>query len=316
MIKFLIVLTHCSNLLPVVEGTTSATIVPPGAWNSHVHCFDPEKHPFKSTRAYTPQAAPLSSLYNNALTDNIMIVQATIEDGPAGLIDNLVEAHEKYPGNVFRGTIFADPEPGNELWKLSSCQFDHFHNVGVRSIRIHGSYGGNGNNLTWVHEQLRMAARLYPVKQYGWSLSAQLPLGIWAELADALLHDEELADVRIIADHNGSATPQDVGGMELNTFTNILSTGKLSVKIGALHRRSPEDVRLMMPVVKLFAERAPKGIIWGSDWPHVDTTEHGLSPAPPLEVDTIIELDLLRSWLTNSQWNGMMVENPTWLFDS
>ncbi|KAI9170712.1 4-sulfomuconolactone hydrolase [Paramyrothecium foliicola] len=289
-------------------------VVPPGAWDCHVHCFNPELHPFKDTRTYTPQAAPLSSLYEKAQTGNIMIVQATIEDGPSGLLNNLVQAGNRYPDKHFRGTILADPEPGRELSRLQNCQFDRFHNAGVRSIRIHGSYGGNGNNLTWVLNEFRRAARLYPVTKYGWSISAQLPLNMWAKLGDVLLHDDELAGIHIIADHNGSATPQNLGEPELETFVGLMIAGKLSVKIGALHRRSPGNVAMMEPVIKMFADKAPRAIVWGSDWPHVDTTAQGPIPAPPLAVDSDGELQLLREWLSDSQWNKLMVENPSNLY--
>jgi hypothetical protein len=179
------------------SSTTRDTIgaPPPGAWNSHVHCFDPEKHPFKDTRAYTPQAAPLDSLCSNVLTDNVMVVQASIEDGPGGLFSCLAWAREKHGDGVFRGTIFADPEPGRGLENVGQAEFDRYHEAGVRSIRIHGSYGGSGTELDWVRDQFRSAARLYPVRRYGWSISAQLPLKMWSAIAATLRQDADLAGV-------------------------------------------------------------------------------------------------------------------------
>ncbi|KAK8049875.1 hypothetical protein PG994_011605 [Apiospora phragmitis] len=216
-------------------------ITPPHSWDSHVHCFNPVKHPFKPSRSYIPEAAPLSALVESTYADRIMMVQASIEDGQGNLIDNLEEGRARYPEKLFRGTIFLGPG-----------DFARFHAAGVRSIRIHGSYGGNGDNATWVRGQLRRASRLEGVARYGWSLSAQLSLRMWAAMADYLLHDEELRDVRIIADHNGSATPEDVSSPEFEAFLGLLAAGRVHVKIGALHRRTPDDIRHMQNVVEIL----------------------------------------------------------------
>lgn len=299
-----------------VTARMAERITPIHSWDSHVHCFNPAKHPFKPGRSYTPEAAPLSALVESTYADRIMMVQASIEDGPENLIDNLNEGRTKYPEKLFRGTIFADPEPGRALDKLlGPDDFARFHAAGVRSIRIHGSYGGNGDNATWVQEQFRRAAQLEGVARYGWSLSAQLSLRMWAAVADFLLHDEELRNVRIIADHNGSATPEDESSPEFDAFLGLLSAGKVSVKIGALHRRAPDDIHRMRTVVERLVASCPAGFVWGSDWPHVDSTQKGESPSPPLPVDTAGELRALKLWLSEEQWNSMLILNPSKLFD-
>ncbi|KAK8027483.1 hypothetical protein PG991_004539 [Apiospora marii] len=291
-------------------------ITPLHSWDSHVHCFNPAKHPFKPSRPYTPEAAPLSALVEDTYADRIMMVQASIEDGPENLLDNLNEGRAQYPEKLFRGTIFADPEPGRALENLlGPGDFARFHAAGVRSIRIHGSYGGQGENATWVQEQFRRAARLEGVARYGWSLSAQLSLRMWAAAAEFLLHDEQLRGVRIIADHNGSATPEDVSSPEFETFLGLLAAGRVSVKIGALHRRAPDDIRRMQTVVQQLAASAPAGIVWGSDWPHVDSSQAGETPSPPLPVDTAGELRALKSRLSEEEWNNMLILNPAHIFE-
>ncbi|KAK7940969.1 uncharacterized protein PG986_013356 [Apiospora aurea] len=160
------------------------------------------------------------------------------------------------------------------------------------------------------------AARLEGVARYGWSLSGQLSPRMWAALADFLLHDEELREVRIIADHNGSATPEDASSPEFETFLGLLAAGRVSVKIGALHRRAPDDIRRMQNVVEKLAASGAGGIVWGSDWPHVDSTQTGETPSPPLPVNTAEELRVLKSWLSEDEWNGIFVVNPAKPFDA
>ncbi|KAL4727912.1 hypothetical protein ACLX1H_004609 [Fusarium chlamydosporum] len=294
-------------------GIMPALTLPSSSWNTHTHCFDPERHPFKTSRTYTPQAALLNDLVGKSPADNIMIVQATIEDGYSGLVETLANSHRLYPGKRILGTIFWDPDDPS-LKNMTESEWDALHNVGVRSVRIHGSYGGSGDDLNWVLEQFLQVASHCPLKRHNWSISAQLPLATWSMMKDAILNHPKLKKLSIVADHNGSATPSDFDTAEFNDFVDILGTGRFYVKLGALHRRS-DDITLMEPFVKAYAKAGPNGIVWGSDWPHVNTTVKGLDPTPPLEVDTSKELRLIRGWLTEEQWKRMLVYNPARVFD-
>ncbi|CEI70425.1 hypothetical protein FVEN_g1068 [Fusarium venenatum] len=286
--------------------------LPPSSWNTHTHCFDPERHPFKSSRAYTPQAAPLHDLIEKSPSDNAMIVQATIEDGYSGLLETLTNGHREYPEKQIRGTISWDPEDLS-LRNKTDSEWDLLNEAGVRSVRIHGSYGGSGDDLEWVRKNFVDVATYCPLERYGWSISSQLPLKTWSKMTDSILNHPKLKNIAIIADHNGSATPDDYNTTEFNDFLSLMKAGRLHVKTGALHRRS-EDISLMEPVIKSFLEAAPSGVVWGSDWPHVNATAKGLTPAPPLEVDTGKELRLLSEWLTKEEWVKVFVFNPARIF--
>ncbi|KAH7012549.1 uncharacterized protein B0I36DRAFT_378317 [Microdochium trichocladiopsis] len=307
--------------------------LPPGSWDAHVHIFEPSRFPFKPDRSYNPQPAPLSSLIESphAQQKNILIVQASIESSPEGLATHLREAKSQYPDRTLRGTMAADPDEETSAWhlsKLSEGYFRDLHDAGVRNIRVHGSYGGSGDQLEWVLGQFRTAA-----ESYG-GISVQLPIGMWARMAphvDALVQrggggggdgpgcgggprggKNKKKKVVLMADHNGSATPKGVGTSDYAAFLELLASGKLTVKIGALHRRvEGGDIAAMEPVVKDYARVAPGGIVRGSDWPHVNTTHKGSEPGPPLSgVDTAAELGLIKEWLAKEQWDGMMVHNP------
>ncbi|OBS22631.1 hypothetical protein FPOA_08966 [Fusarium poae] len=286
--------------------------LPPSSWNTHTHCFDPERHPFKTSRAYTPQAAPLHNLIEQSPADNIMIVQATIEDGYSGLLETLANAHKDYPGNQIRGTISWDPEDPS-LKNKTDSDWDKLNEAGVRSVRIHGSYGGSGDDLEWVLKVFIDVATYCPLERHGWSISSQLPLKTWSKMKDSILNHPKLKNIAIIADHNGSATPEDYDTSEFNDFLSLMEAGRLHVKTGALHRRS-EDISLMQPIIKSFFKTAPSGVVWGSDWPHVNATAKGLTPAPPLQVGTARELQLLREWMTKEEWVKMFVHNPVRIF--
>ncbi|KAF9880161.1 amidohydrolase [Colletotrichum karsti] len=288
--------------------------LPAMSWNCHMHCFNPDQFPFKANRSYTPEPAVITDALNNTWTDNFMLVQATIEDGFTGLLDNLGRARDLDPGKHTAGTIFWDPEHEAQLKNMTGSQYDQLHDAGIRSVRVHGSYGGSGDNLDWVRTQFLDVAQYSPVHRHNWSISAQLPLATWSALAQTLIEHPLLQNVSVIADHDGSATPSDAGSPELSNFLRLLESGKFYVKIGALHRRSPTNIELMRPIVESFVNTAPGNVLWGSDWPHVNTTTGNLSPARPLEVDTGAELTALKSWLTEEQWLNMLVNNPQRLF--
>ncbi|KAH7151510.1 major facilitator superfamily domain-containing protein [Fusarium sp. MPI-SDFR-AT-0072] len=212
-------------------------ILPPAAWNSHMHCFDPERFPLKKTRAYTPQPAVLQDLIPNSKADNVMLVQATIEDGYTGLLEHLQQCQDLYPDKHVRGTIFWDPGESG-LKSLTESEFEKLHDAGIRSARIHGSYGGSGDDVSWVVQQFLDVASHCPLRRYNWSISAQLPLTTWSAIADTISSHPDLKDIPIIADHNGSATPSDINTPDFTTLLHLLSSHNMYIKLGALHRRS------------------------------------------------------------------------------
>lgn len=298
--------------------------VPPGAWDCHVHCFDPAEFPFKPTRTYTPQPARLEQMLDNVLTERAVLVQATIEDGPSGLVRQLTTASQIRPERMLRGIILVNTlseeslHPGPELFRM--------HEAGVRCVRVHGSHGGSGDDVDWAYDQLLRAARLYPVKMLGWAISAQFSLRTWSGLADRLLAsesrgdggsgDDDLATAKIIADHNACAALEDIGSPELAAVANLLANSKrFFIKLGAFYRREPPDIRRMRPVVELFFSAAADRLLWGSDWPHVDATQKSLKPTPHLrEVDAADELRALQSWLSPESFVKMLIQNPARVF--
>ncbi|KIW08191.1 uncharacterized protein PV09_01122 [Verruconis gallopava] len=77
----------------------------------------------------------------------------------------------------------------------------------------------------------------------------------------------------------------------------------------------------LKPLVHALIEANPDRIIWGSDWPHtpqmkVRSHDEALSETPFLNFDDLTWLKVLRSWLTDEQWDKVMVKNPSSLYFS
>ncbi|KAI7778499.1 uncharacterized protein LA080_002103 [Diaporthe eres] len=205
-------------------------------------------------------------MFDSVLTERAVLVQATIEDGPSGLISQLSTASRIRPEMTLRGIVLLNTlsddglHPGPEL--------TYMHEAGVRCVRVHGSHGGSGNDLDWAYYQLLQAARLYPVKELGWAVSAQFSLRTWSGLADRLLAserrgggggggDDDLATVKILADHNACAASADIGTPELAAVVNLFTNStRFFIRLGAFYRREPLDIRRMRPVVELFFSAA------------------------------------------------------------
>jgi predicted TIM-barrel fold metal-dependent hydrolase len=277
------------------------------SWDCHVHCFDPAKFPFKQSRSYTPFPATLDTLTSAVCSRNLVITQASIEEGVAG-IECVLERASSYSNlGVVRGAIMA-----TNLQYLDGKAIEKLHRLGVRSVRIHGAHGGAGDNLDWVSEQFKLAAASAAVKKHGWYISAQLPLQSWASLGRCI---SGLGHVTIVVDHNASACPSDLGSPAFVAFLDLLSVQTVVVKVGAFHRRSFGDIDAMRPIVEAFIARAPNRIIFGSDWPHVDASQGGTMPTQHLQhVDTAQELHVLSTWMSEEQWNRVMRDNPDRLF--
>ncbi|CAI7629786.1 unnamed protein product [Penicillium bialowiezense] len=255
---------------------------PTEMWDTHIHCFNPEKYPFKATRTYTPGPAPLEALLQNCKAKRINLVQASVENGYQGLVAHLRRIHAEHPHILARGTICMDEDWQN----LTDQEFDFFHSVGIRSCRIHGFFGTREKSMSNVEQQIRQFASSYPAQKFGWSLSAQLPLAVWASLKTLIQQDPGVSSLTIIADHNGCATPADIGSVELDAFVSMLQPERFYVKVSALYRRSPQSIHEMQPIISQFATLAPQCLLWGSDWPHVDSSNRALDPPSPADIDT------------------------------
>ncbi|KAL6151900.1 hypothetical protein ACJQWK_10153 [Exserohilum turcicum] len=136
-----------------------------GTWDCHVHCFEPDRFPFKTRRAYTPRRAPLDVLLQQLLTTNVMIVQASIEASWHGLLASLEDCGKrpKLLSGLVRGTILADAS--TPLSGLTHGQMERMHLLGVRCIRLHGVYGGSGHDPAWAQGQITaLAEHLRPVQ--------------------------------------------------------------------------------------------------------------------------------------------------------
>lgn len=287
-------------------------IIRDNMWDTHIHCLDPVHYPFKPTRSYTPAPAPLEKLVEILIARNIVLVQASVEDGHSALIGHLGRIRSEYPALSVRGIISLD-----EDWDtLTDANLDTLHELGVRCGRIHGTFGGGSTDITGLKNTIEKFARSYAARKLDWGISAQLPFKTWVLLRSFLCENPEVCQLPVIIDHVGCSSPEVIGSADFGDFITLLQRRSTHVKISSLYRRD-ESVLNMRPIIQAIATYAPAALLWGSDWPHVDSSYQGINPPPISEaVDARKELLAIQSWLSEEQFMAILVDNPRRVFGS
>ncbi|GAB7336595.1 hypothetical protein MBLNU13_g09853t1 [Cladosporium sp. NU13] len=167
------------------------------------------------------------------------------------------------------------------------------------------------------------AERIAP---YNWSLGfLQLEPGNWAQLAKLI----PSLPVDVVVDHqallkSSSMLPANVPvakqpGME--AILELLESGNFWIKISAPYRNSESDPHYddLQGVIRLLVDANPRRVVYGSDWPHtprmkIRSKEEALLETPFLVFDDSIWLQRLREWLSEEEWDLLMVKNPSVLY--
>ena len=153
-------------------------------------------------------------------------------------------------------------------------------------------------------------------RRYGWIVSFQLAPAVWTLLED-FPFKEKLPGIPVIAEHLGSINvPLNAASQRgLQSLVNLLEDDVLTVKINALHRRGLRgNEGAMKQVIEQLIEAGPQRLIWGSDWPHVNSTATGLNPGDFLKANETAELEWLEGFMPKEVFNDMLYNAPTQLF--
>jgi predicted TIM-barrel fold metal-dependent hydrolase len=228
-----------------------------------------------------------------------------VEDGRSAFLSHLQQLRD-HAGvrQCFGAVIYRDGWDTDSLAQLN--------NAGVRVLRYHAALTHKEPQDIAATVKLLLSGRLGEIlRAQKWALSMQLPLAVWA-----LLEDVEwsmmLPGVTVIAEHLASINVPLSAEAEIH-FESILRQmrGGLVVKICAMHRRmTPGHEVLMENLVRRLADAGGEQLLWGSDWPHVNSRAVGLAPAPFLEADAHAELAWLRSNLPPTTFSSMLYSTP------
>lgn len=280
--------------------------VPPGACDCHVHVFgDPNRFPFSPSRTYTPEPASVAQLMamHRALhISRVVIVQPSVYG-----TDNscTLDAMKQY-GSGARGVAVLPSD-------VPSTTLDDLHRAGIRGIRINLGTAGNTNV---VEAQNRLQAAIEQIQGRKWHVQVYAALSVVAALSELVLS----SPVPLVFDHFGGA--KAAAGVQQPSFDKLVQlvrSGKAYVKISGAYRASDAapDYSDTTPLARALIAANPQRILWGSDWPHPDTSS-GRKPtdvSPLLRIDDGRLLNLLETWAPDAALlKTILVDNPATLY--
>ncbi|PKX91212.1 uncharacterized protein P174DRAFT_463342 [Aspergillus novofumigatus IBT 16806] len=305
--------------------------VPPGAWDTHHHIFEPHRFPYAKGRHFTPAPATLEDLqaFESAIGVDHVCIAHGLSYGPD--CSSLLYYLGLFGGEA-RGICVLDLE------SVTDELLDEYHAAGVRSVRLDFNRHKAMDNVD-VQAQLIDATskRLAEWGSHRWSIQIQQPhLEFWSHLREVV----HRSSVPIVVDHfalvagssyraNDHSTNiqnesylSEAERVGLETLCETLRNGKLWMKLSAPYRCSnlaPEynDLRW---ITRRFVQCNPRRMVWGSDWPHTQRHKDRAgrsttSVEPFLKIDTRAWIESLSRWMSDDEWHLMWVDNPALLYD-
>jgi predicted TIM-barrel fold metal-dependent hydrolase len=282
--------------------------VPAGACDCHTHIHgDPAKFPFFAGRVYTPEPASpeeMSALHKALHIERVVIVTPSVygTDNSATLFGM------KARGATARGVAVIDD-------KTPETDLDAMNQAGIRGIRLNLATGGV-NDPTVGRPRFQTAVER--VKARNWHVQLFTSLA----MISAIKYLVAASPVPVVFDHFGGA--QAELGVDQPGFSDLLQlvkSGKAYVKISGAYRASklapdyPDAAPLAQALIAANADR----IIWGTDWPHPDSsTVPGRKPtdvAPLFQIDDGRLFNQLPVWAPDAAIRKtILVDNPARLY--
>lgn len=281
--------------------------VPRGACDSHVHVIgDPRRYRMSPGRDYTPPPATATDLQRMLAVlhlDRVVIVAPTIYD-----TDNsaTVDAVRQIGKDRARGVAIVDEEaPPASLHALAAA--------GIAGIRMF--FGGDGKpNVRAITARLRRHFAL--ATHYGWHLEISTPPEVIAAVGGFLA----TSPVPLVL-HDFAWLGGGIGQDGFSTIASLMKSGQVYVKIAEPYRISHDRPTYadLTPLVRAFVTINPERVLWGSGWPHVDSSHvegrKNTDIAPDLPDDAGNFLNVLRNWVPDEQTRRViLVDNPARLY--
>jgi predicted TIM-barrel fold metal-dependent hydrolase len=279
--------------------------VPAGAVDSHTHIHDPEKFPFFAGRVYTPEPASpeeMAALHKALHIQRVVIVTPSVY----GTDNSATLYGMKARGNDARGVAVIDD-------KTTESELDALGKAGIRGIRINlATNGVSDPNIG----RMRLEKAIERMKSRGWHIQVYADTPVVSAVKDLVA----AAPMPVVFDHFGGA--QADLGLEQPGFADLLAlvkSGKAYVKISGAYRVSKlaPDYPDAAPFARALIAANPDRIIWGSDWPHPNSSsgKPATELTPLYQIDDGRLLNQLPVWAPDAATRKkILVDNPVKLY--
>ena len=282
--------------------------VPAGACDCHTHIFgDPRRFPQAADRVYTPEPASIAemrALHRALHIDRVVIVQPSIYGTDNACTLDAV----RRLGPRARAVAVIDDT-------ASAASLDAMHKAGVRGIRINLATSGQTDPAAARH-RLQTAGEQLRGRPWHIQIYTALPL------VDAMRDEVAASSIPVVFDHFGGAqAPPGPGQPGFDALLGLVRSGKAYVKISGAYRSSNArpDYADVAPLAKALIAANPQRILWGSDWPHPDSSRASgrtaIDIAPLLQIDDGRLLNQLSVWAPDATMRKtILVDNPARLY--
>jgi len=283
-------------------------LMPVGATDCHAHIFcDAKAFPMSGARTYTPDPASVAeyiALARRLTIERVVLIQPSIY----GTDNSCMLAAMREIGSRARGIAVIDDRTGGG-------DIDAMIHAGVRGIRINLETAGQSDPAQ-ARDRFQAA-----VKQVG-ARRLHIQMFTRPSVIAAIKDLVEASGVTVVFDHFGGA--QAAAGVQqpgFDALVSLVQSGKAYVKVSGAYRGSTQGPAYadMAPLAKALVAANPQRILWGSDWPHPNTSPDARNPdtgtSPRLEIDDVALLNQLSAWVpTIPQRRVVLVENPARLY--
>lgn len=282
--------------------------VPPDACDCHTHILgDPAQFPMWTGRTYTPETAlpeEMAALHRALHIRRVVIVTPSVYGA-----DNSATLYGmKARGAEARGIAVIDE-------RTTSRDLDRMSAAGIRGIRVNLMASGEVDPAA-IRRRFTEAAQRIAGRQWHIQIYASLP-------AISALKELVLAGlVPVVFDHFGGA--KAALGIDQSGFSDLLGllhAGKAHVKLSGAYRASTSspDYADVAPLAQAMIAANADRVLWGTDWPHPDTSAHpGRSPgevSPLLAIDDGRLMNQLVRWAPDAAIRKkILVDNPARLY--
>jgi predicted TIM-barrel fold metal-dependent hydrolase len=282
--------------------------VPAGACDCHTHLLgDPAQFPWFAGRVYTPEPASpeeMAALHKALHIDRVVIVTPSVY----GTDNSATVFGMRARGNNARGVaVIGDNTTGSELDALAQA--------GIRGIRENLSTGGINDPAV---ARKRFLAAVDRARVRNWHVQLYTNLEVIAALKDAVA----ASPVPIVFDHFGGADA--ALGMAQPGFADLVAlvkSGKAYVKVSGVYRASTQapDYADCAPLARALIAANPARVLWGTDWPHTNSTtpagRKATDVTPLFQIDDGRVLNQLPVWAPDATVRRqILVDNPARLY--
>lgn len=282
--------------------------VPAQACDCHTHIHgDVEKFPFFAGRVYTPEPASpeeMAALHKALHIERVVIVTPSVY----GTDNSSTLFGMKARGATARGVAVIDD-------KTTETQLDTMQTDGFRGIRINLATGGVSDPNVG---RARFTAAVERMKARGWHVQLYTTLPMISAIKEFVL----ASPVPAVFDHFGGLEASL--GLEQPGFADLIElvkSGKAYVKISGAYRSSKltPDYQDMVPYARALIAANVDRVVWGTDWPHPDSSRvegrKATDIAPLYQIDDGRLLNQLPVWAPDANLRKkILVDNPARLY--